>query len=221
MKKLLLAIVYLATFCSVESWGQAVKDDGKSNVMLSVSGELNSADVWRLEGACHWFPIPYVGVGGSLGIWKQYFADVIPKSNNWAVTEDYSKPSNLYVQPSVVLLSPDFVKGDGWGIHLYGEVGVMINVPYEKVEIGLGPYQYINYDYDYVSSNKGKFCFLDYKLGLSFKIDNVTLTAGYSYSGLDIYSMRRKMVYDHTCFDTFYPRPKGTHGAFITLSVNL
>lgn len=155
MKKLLLSIVYFATFCSAESWGQAVKDDSKSNVMLSVSGELNSADVWRLEGACHWFPIPYVGVGGSLGIWKQYFADVIPKSNNWAVTEDYSKPSNLYVQPSVVLLSPDFVKGDGWGVHLYGEVGVMINVPYEKVEIGLGPYQYINYDYDYVSSNKG------------------------------------------------------------------
>ena len=215
-----LLIVFLAATQIVKA-ENAGSDENESKVRISVTGELNNADAWKVDAGCHWFPIPYVGIGGSIGMWGQYSANDIPNGNNWAVDGESSKPRNLYAQPSVVLVSPDIIKGEGWGLHLYGEAGVMFNVPYERVNICIGPYGVIPYEYDYVSSNKGECFFFDGKIGLSMKFDRVSITAGYAYSTLDIYAQRRKMTYDNQKFAQFYPKRKPTQGAFLSLSVNL
>ena len=217
--KTLLIVLLAATQTAVAE--NADSDEKESKVRISVTGELNNADAWRVDAGCHWFPIPYVGIGGSIGMWSQYSANGIPNGNNWSVDDKSSKPRNLYAKPSVVLLSPDVIKGEGWGLRLYGEAGVMFNVPYERVDICKGPYGVIPYEYDYVSSNKGDWCFFDGKIGLSMRFDRVSITAGYAYSTLDVYAQRRKMTYDNQNFASFYPKRKATQGAFLSLSVNL
>ena len=221
MKSLKILMIVLLAASQTAMAENADTDEKESKVRVSVTGYIYNDDVWRLEGACHWFPIPYVGIGGSLGMWKQYIANGIPNGNNWAVTDDSSKPSNIYVQPSVVLLSPDIIKGEGWGLRLYGEAGVMFNVPYERVEICIGLHGVIPLEYDDVSSNKGESFFFDGKIGLSVRADRVSITAGYTCSTLDIYALRRKMIYQNQSFAMFYPKRKATQGAFLSLSVNL
>ena len=215
----LLVVLFAATQTALAE--NADSDEKESKVRISVTGELNSADAWRVDVGCHWFPIQYVGIGGSIGMWGQYSANGIPNGNNWAVDSESSKPRNLYAQPSVVLLSPDIIKGEGWGLHLFGEAGVMFNVPYERVDICIGPYGVIPYEYDYVSSNKGECIFFDGKIGLSMRFDRVSITAGYAYSTLDVYAQRRKMKYDNQSFASFCPKRKATQGAFLSFAVNL
>ena len=217
--KTLLIVLLAAT--QVAKAENADADEKESKVRISVTGELNDADAWRVDVGCHWFPIQYVGIGGSIGMWGQYSANGIPNGNKWAVDSESSKPRNLYAQPSVVLLSPDIIKGEGWGLRLFGEAGVMFNVPYERVDICKGPYGVIPYVYDYVSNNKGDWCFFDGKIGLSVRFDKVSIIAGYAYSTLDVYAQRRKMKYDNQPFAPFYPKRKATQGAFLSFAVNL
>lgn len=221
MKSLKTLMIVLLAASQTAVAENANSDEKESKVRISVTGELNDADVWRVDAGCHWFPVPYVGIGGSIGMWGQYSANGMPSGNNWAVDDKSSKPRNLYAKPSVVLLSPDVIKGEGWGLRLYGEAGVMFNVPYERVDICIGPYGVIPSEYDYVSSNKGECVFFDGKIGLSMRFDRVSITAGYAYSTLDIYAQRRKMAYDNQNFASFYPKRKATQGAFLSLSVNL
>ena len=93
--------------------------------------------------------------------------------------------------------------------------------PYERVNICIGPYGIIPFEYDYVSSNKGECIFFDGKIGLSVRFDKVSITAGYAYSTLDVYAQRRKMKYENQPFASFYPKRKATQGAFLSLAVNL
>lgn len=67
--------------------------------------------------------------------------------------------------------------------------------------------------------NKGDWCFFDGKIGVSARFNNVVLAAGYSYSTLDVYGMRRKLKYDNQKFSAFYPQHHDTHGAFLSISL--
>lgn len=204
--------------------GTTDSDDtiGESKVRLSVTGELNSADAWRLETGCHWFPVSYVGLGGSLGLWKQYSSTWVPNGQFWCIDEDSKRTQNLFVQPSVVLFSPDIFRKSDYAIRLYGELGAMINIPYDKACIDIFQNEYrIPESYEYISSNKGEWCFFDSKIGLSLRVEYVAITIGYSYSTLDVYAQRRTMRYNNEGFARFYPRNKGTHGAFLSILIGL
>ena len=217
-----LLIIFLAATQTAMA-GNVDSDEKDAKVRISVTGEMNSADVWRIDAGCHWFPVRYVGIGGSLGMWKQFFSDYVPHGQSWSIDEDYQKTSGFFIHPSVILLSPNIFKrpDDDMDIRIYGEIGAMANVPYDRVEICIGPYGVIPYEYDDVSSNKGDWCFFDGKIGLSVRFDRVAITAGYAYSTLDIYAQRREMTYNNQKFAPFYPKRKATQGAFLSLSVNL
>jgi hypothetical protein len=224
MKQISIILMCITFGCSVANAESIDSDEKESNVRISVTGEINSSDTWRLDAGCHWFPVQYVGIGGSLGMWKQYYSDHAPQGKYWIEDRDYRKPNNFFIQPSVILLSPSIFKkpDDDIDIRLYGEVGAMINIPYQKtvIEICQNEY-YIPIDYAEVSSNKGEYMFFDGKIGLSLRSDRVSITAGYAYSTLDVYAQRRQMKYDNQVFAPFYPKRKATHGAFLSLSVNL
>ena len=224
MNKIIITLLLFTAFGSTAASAQSLFDDDEEElgIRLSISGELNSANAWRAEVGCHWFPCPYVGLGGSIGQWKQFAHDYVPCGQDWVINSDYRNASNFFIQPSVVLQSPMLVKTQNGGLSLFGQAGVMFNIPYERV--GVDVYYndyYISDYYDYTSSNRGRFCFPAFRLGLSFKIDAITISAGYSYSDLDVYAARRKMTYAHESFSSFYPSPKGTQGAFISLAVNM
>lgn len=222
MRKSLIIILCLTLLSSLNSKVMA-SNDGETNEqksLITVMGELNSADAWRVEAGYHWFPKPYIGFGGSLGVWNQFSTNDIPKGQNWIIDDDYREASSLFVHPSLVLFSPSIIHGNDFDIQLYGEVGAMMNLPYEKVCIDIchNPY-YIPDEYEYISNNKGDWCFFDGKIGVSARFNNVVLAAGYSYSTLDVYGMRRKLKYDNQKFSAFYPQRHDTHGAFLSISL--
>ena len=72
MKQRLIILMCLVTFgCSIATAESADSDEKEPRVRISVTGELNDADAWRVDAGCHWFPVQYVGIGGSLGMWGQ------------------------------------------------------------------------------------------------------------------------------------------------------
>lgn len=76
----------------------------------------------------------FVGVGGALGYWSNYYDDGWASGSNWNIDEDDNRPSNFYLRPSVVLKSPSVrFKQTQWC--LYAEPGIMLNVPYQQVSI--------------------------------------------------------------------------------------
>ena len=218
-----LLIVFLAATQTAKA-ENANSDEKESKVRISVTGELNNADAWRMDAGCHWFPVQYVGIGGSIGMWKQYNSDYAPEGLFWGIGEDYRNASNLFIQPSVIFLSPSIFKkaDDEIDIRIFGELGAMVNVPYERVYVSIYPDEYkVPATYEKVSSNNGNYIFFDGKIGLSVRFDKVSITAGYAYSTLDVYAQRRKMKYDNQSFAPFYPKRKATQGAFLSLAVNL
>ena len=92
---------FIAIGCSIAKAENADLGEKESKVRISVTGELNDADAWRVDAGCHWFPIPYVGIGGSIGMWGQYSANGIPNGNKWAVDSESSKPGNY--MPNLLL----------------------------------------------------------------------------------------------------------------------
>lgn len=135
----------------------------------------------------------YVGLGGAFGYWTNYCEDGWASGSDWNIGEDDSKPSNLYLRPSVVLKSPGIrCKETIWS--LYAEPGIMLNVPYRRVCIEkIANWPHI--DYDYISTNKGQWFALDIRVGINAEIGPCGLSAGYMMSNLDIYSQYRHLSY--------------------------
>lgn len=62
-------------------------DEQYRNYNIGVIGEIASNSTWQLEISYHWFPIQYVGVGASVGLWRQIEGDNIPATDDWRIKE--------------------------------------------------------------------------------------------------------------------------------------
>lgn len=182
------------------------------------SGTLTSSDSYSLEMSYHYMFCKFVGVGGALGYWSNYYDDGWASGSNWNIDEDDNRPSNFYLRPSVVLKSPSVrFKQTQWC--LYAEPGIMLNVPYQQVSIEKTQ-NWTHTEYDYISTNKGQWFAIDVRLGINMDIGPCGFSAGYMMSNLDIYSQYRHLSYNCTTFEKFYPKKPFMQGAYLTLSYN-
>lgn len=184
--------------------------------LVSTYAELISVDVWKLEASYHWFPIKYIGVGGSLGVWKQYIENGVPNTPNWNVDDNSAKMCNGYFMPSLIIKSPSFIKSESVQLGIMNETGFMMNIPYSKVEIGRFSDKEYNV-YDKVSCNKGKWSAINIRTGVFLNCNAISISLGYVFSNLDIYGMHRNMQYQGTKFDQFYPKRRKTGGGFLMI----
>lgn len=213
--------LFLATLIMSAHFRAGAQDKEASRNMHSVgiSAAITSSDTWQLEAACHWFPIRYVGIGGGIGFWKQFSTDAVPQGKYWRVNGKYKLPSGLYFRPSLLFVSPAIVARSDFSVRLFAEPGLMLEIPYDKVCIDVCSDEYlIPYAYQYVSNNKGNWCFFDARIGVSARIEPLNISIGYLFSALDVYAMRRNMSYEKIAFDSFYPRAKNVHGACMAIS---
>lgn len=194
------------------------EDGGAWHHGVGVTGELTSSDTWQLEASYHWFPVKYVGVGASVGLWRQIGYDGAPSANEWRTDEGDRSLMNGFFMPSLLLRTPAIIRTEVVDIGLMAEPGFMMNVPYSRVDIeetdGVG----YTTGYDHVSCNRGRWYAFSLRTGVYASFDQIHLSAGYVYSDLDIYGMRRDMVYRGTRFDDFYPKRKRIGGAFLRIS---
>ena len=196
------------------------EDDENWHHCVGVTGELTPSTAWQLEGSYHWFPVRYVGVGASVGFWKQIGGDV-PATNDWSVREDSQNAMNLFVTPSLLFQTPALVKTEDVKIGLMAEPGLMLNVPYDKVYIERTHGTGIPLEYDKVSSHKGAWPAFNFRVGAYSSFGRIGVALGYVWSNLDIYAIRRNMVYENVRFNKFYPKRKYCGGMFVRISAVL
>lgn len=185
---------------------------------VSVGGELTSSNTWQIDVSYHYMISPYVGVGASVGMWKQFAIDGVPKGNGWSIADDYKKTENFYLHPSLHIVSPTLMKISDGNLKIFLEPGFMMNIPYCNVPIYLLNEHGIEKDVRNISTNKGQWYAFDCKIGFSLNFDNIDISSGYQYSTLDVFAMRRNLTYDNKRFDEFYPERKSLHGGFLSIS---
>ena len=183
---------------------------------IALNGELLSCDTWQVDASFHYFVCPYIGLGGSIGMWKQYMADGIPSGRGWTVDEDHENVENFFIHPSISLVSPCIAKIGEGHFNLFVEPGIMMNIPYCNVFVTLLDDRGSTIGYNKVSTNKGRWYAFAYHIGLSLTYDQFGCSIGYIHSDLDIFGMRRNMIFDGKLFNAYYPERKNPHGCFVS-----
>lgn len=214
MRKLFIFLCFISYMLPGNA--QAAPNFEKNSI--TVGGELTSSDTWQIDIAYHYRLSPYVGLGASVGMWKEISTDGIPKGNGWRIAKDYEMAQNLYLRPSVQIVSSSLLHIADGHLKMFVEPGWMMNIPYANVFVHLLDEHGIPKDAGRVSTNKGKWYALDCKAGFSLIFENIGISIGYRYSTLDVYGMRRNLIYDNKRFDEFYPRSKKQHSGLVSMS---
>lgn len=193
--------------------------DGETRHRVAFNGTLTSSDSYSLEASYHFMPCKYVGIGGAIGHWANYYVDGWASGSNWSISSDYEKPENYYIRPSVILKSPAInYRASSWS--LFAEPGVMLSIPYQRVCIE-STSNWPDTEYDYISTGKGQWLACELRLGISLQVGPCGVSAGYMMSNLDIYSQYRHLSYKGIYFKDFYPVKSFMQGAYLSLSYNL
>ena len=212
----MVAIMFVIPCRTIASAGNT--DDENLHHCLGATGELTSGTTWQLEASYHWFPIRYVGIGASVGFWKQIGNDYIPSAKGWRVREDSQNVMNGFVMPSLILQTPALVKTEDLSVGLMAEPGMMFNIPYDKVYIEYTNDKGIPIADNKISYHDSSWLALNLRIGIYSKFDRISLTLGYVFTNLDVYAMRRNMQYDNVKLGDFYPKRKYHGGAFLRVS---
>lgn len=184
---------------------------------ITVSGMLTSSDTWQIDASYHYMICHNIGIGASIGMWKQISVEGLPKGEGWKLYEKNEKLENFYIRPSIYLTSPKIVRLSECGINLFIEPGFMMNLPYNKVLILSQDKRGITHDLKELKSHNGRWYAFDCKAGLSLDFGEGGFSVGYIYSSLDIFAMRRCMEYGNKSFNDFYPSKKPLHGGYISV----
>lgn len=194
------------------------EDDSFTHHRASITGALTSSDCYQIQLSYHYMIWKFVGVGGSIGNWQNYYENGYASGANWSIDDDDNKPWNIYLRPSLVLKSPSF-RIKQVCLSLYAEPGIMLNIPYSKVCIEKTHNLQV-VDYDYISTNKGQWLAWDVHLGINVDAGPCGVSIGYLMSNLDVYSHFRNLSYNGVSFREFYPKKLFMQGAYLTLSYN-
>jgi len=210
-------LVVLCVFGNI-SFMKAQSSDSYLKHRITLSGALTSSDTWQLDAAYHRMLLPYLGVGTSVGLWRQYGTDGIPMGEGWVVREENEKIHQFYLRPSVYFVSPAIWRISDARLHVFLEPGCMLSAPYDKLYVSLSGKRGQYMDYDKVSTKEGRWYAFDCKLGFNLTFGDAVLSVGYVCSNLDIFTMRRHMTYKEISFNDFYPEKKTLHGGFLSFS---
>lgn len=216
MRRLLFSFVMILAGAASQSFA-AVNEDFTHH-RFSISGTLTSSDTYSLEAAYHYMFWEYLGIGGALGHWSNWYDDGWASGTSWHIDDDDNKPSNLYLRPSVVVTSPTLKWRQAY-LSIYAEPGFMLNIPYQRVCIETTE-NWPAKDYDYISTTRGQWLAMDLRLGINANVGPCGISAGYMMSNLDIFSQYRHLSYRGISFREFYHSKPFMQGAYLTLSYN-
>lgn len=214
MKKRLITI--LLAISAICNYAMARQFEDLTHNRAYISGMLTSSDSWQVDLGYHYMIFPYLGVGGGIGSWGNYYVDGYASGNNWNIASDDEKPWSIYIRPSIVLKTPA-LKIRSVYVGIYAEPGVMMNIPYQSVYIDINT-NGLRTDSEKISTNKGQWHAFDARIGLYINVGPCGISVGYMMSNLDIYSQRRNLSYNGVSFSKFYPKKSFMQGAFLTAS---
>lgn len=211
-------IVLLLFILCHKSFGSAQDYNDYYKNIIGLTGKVSSGDIiLQLDFSYHYMICPYIGIGSSVGMWKQHVVNGIAEGHGWKIDESYEKNKSFFLRPSIHLASPSLVKISEGSLKITAEPGFMMNIPYEAVLIDNLNDRYHVTSTQKVSSNKGKWYAFECKIGCSYTIEDLELSIGYEYSDLDLNSYRRNMSFKGRHFSEFYKKGESKHGIFMSI----
>ena len=103
---------------------------------IAINGAVTSDITWQLDFSYHYMLSSYVGIGTSLGMWREFSYGGLPAGKDWEIHEDDEKTSNLFLRPSIQLISPTILKISDGRLKLF--FGTR---PYDEYSLRQGLYQ--------------------------------------------------------------------------------
>ncbi|MGM9803191.1 MAG: hypothetical protein ACI308_03345 [Muribaculaceae bacterium] len=218
MKKFACVVLASVLACAVAS-AQRNEDGNLFRHQLELSGMAVSR-AWLVDIAYHYRLNPFVGVGGSVGVWGNLISQDGAYGDGWRMSYNSNQPENVFLRPSVSLYSPMLLCTGGVEWKLYAEPGVVLQVPYGRAYVITYDAQDRYVDECEVTSSHGKWAMPDCRLGVTAQAQKCSFSIGYYVSTLDIYSEYRSMSFNGERFDWTLPKHKMQQGFFVSASYN-
>lgn len=205
----------LSVLCFQVTCLASTDNEEKTTNRISWEGAI-SGDAWRTEFSYHYMLSPYYGFGGSIG--RIQGLEDFTGGDGWLVDEDSQRPSHLYLSPSIHLDLPSIVKIGKIGIGLYAEPGLMLTIPYERINYEDHSMPYPKHEDKHMSSHGGNWAFFNVKAGLNIHVHkNLCFTVGYNFSTFDINTTRRTMKYNNKSIEPLLPKKENLHEITVSL----
>lgn len=223
MKSISLRIVFCIALFHFSSCLYAQSTLDRSHIVLTAG--LNTNCAYDLELSYHYMLYKYLGVGSGIGYFQQWYNDHLPHGDitngqwsSWTISESDAKIGKLYFRPNVLLCTPALLKFDKYEFFLQAESGVQLLIPYTGLYI-----DYVNsttYDKKtkFKSTNKGNYCFWNFKSSINMKVRDMSIAFGYGISNLDIYSSRRYIYIEGVSLGEYYPSKKLTQCLYLNIA---
>ena len=234
----MFALTFLLSISFLSANAQISSESSRGQASLSIGVATNLSVNAEISG--HYMFLPYIGIGGGIGITGQYDYNKVPfgeiSSNEstrafWGLDKEQRKVVRPYLRPSLLLRTPTLIrfgKERDFELKLQVEPGLQLTIPYARARINYawypaqgGYYPDMSEDFADIpfqtegySSRKGDWCFWNLKNSITVTKDNVYFYLGYSISNFDLYSIRRNIVVEGVSFHKFYPETKYTHCVF-------
>ncbi len=204
------------SFCKIFAAESGEENFESVHNRVSFSGLLTSSDSYQLEASYHYMFNRSIVVGAAAGYWKVLYEDGWASGRDWEIESDDNAPSNIYLHPSLILKTPSLkIKNVGLGI--YAEPGLMLNVPYKRVNIRQHRRGW-EYDIRHISTMKGQWFAMDLRIGVYVNLGQLGFSAGYMVSNFNVYSQYRHLSYMGNSFSNYYPEKKSMQGGYLTAS---
>lgn len=199
----------------------------QSHHIASIGAGIGSSDIYSVELSEHYMFNPYIGLGGTIGFYKEWYNSRpggeinSGKYNSWYMDEDDKEISKFFLEPQVVVNTPKLFSIGKSNFCMEADLGCIMQIPHEIVGIN-----YINSitnlnDHKIVSHSGGKWAFWDTRVMLKADFRRIMVSLGYSLSNLDIYSTRRKLQVEDTKLDFFYPKKQLNQMLFLRVGYKL
>lgn len=220
MKRLHFILIFIIFSLSVARAEENPYNEGNaSRFRIGMNLQFTTHHSWQIDFGCHYMLSQHVGVGGSVGGWRQYKSPISPEGPNWWVLRSDRHPSNVFIRPSVLLMTSELFRIGKVGVGFSACPGLQFNVPQQRVTIMIAN------DWDYsdnvkVHTTKGEWFAVDCRAGFYLHAGPVFLQMGYVASSLNIYGMYRNLEYNHVSFKNFYPHSSWLQGGYMTVSYN-
>lgn len=192
----------------------------------AISVGLDNNDAYEFEISYRYFLMRYVAIGVGVGYYQQYDHDNVPsgtldedKWTSWRLADDDIEIKKAFLAPSVTLRTPTLLSISKVRLSLEGEVGLQMQIPTDIVNIDYDNVQTYDSKSSVKLTGKGKWCFWEIKGLFRVGFPRFSLSFGYAYSNLDIYTNYRRMKVEGVSFSSFYPKKNATHSYFLRVAV--
>lgn len=222
MKKLLLVLLFIC-IAALPSRAQNMET---KQMEVALSASFTNQSAWEVEPSFTYYFCPYIGLTVGLAMTDQYsdksYTGSVPGNpgTSWRINKESANAAQALFRPAVRLRSGNLLRNKDCSFTLNLEPGLYIPLIVNE-QIGV-IYRLEDRPYDLPFSNTftnkyGTWLYWNVKGFVSFGIDHITVSAGYTYSNYDVYGARRNVRIENSPLSLQLTQRKMMHAGFLSV----